>query len=93
VARTKQDADLLWEKYGIRFNVVCDRRWDELVATEDNDVRFCEECKQSVHYCDTIEVAREHAWKGNCIAVNLGVIRHEMDLERPMMMVGGAGII
>ncbi|HVL11543.1 MAG TPA: TIGR02996 domain-containing protein [Gemmata sp.] len=92
-ARAKQDANLLWEKFGIRFNVVCDRRWEDLAATDDNAVRFCDDCKQHVHYCDTIEAARRHAWKGECVAVNLGVIRQERDLEQPVMMVGAAGII
>jgi uncharacterized protein (TIGR02996 family) len=93
VSRAKQDANLLWEKFGIRFNVVCDRRWEDLSATDDNAVRFCEGCKQQVHYCDTIEAARRHAWKGECVAVSLGVIREEHDLERPALMVGGIGII
>jgi uncharacterized protein (TIGR02996 family) len=93
VARTKQDANLLWEKFGIRFNVICDRRWDELTATDDNTVRFCEGCKQQVHYCDSIEAARRHAWKGECVAVSLGVIRKERDLEQPVMLVGGIGLI
>ena len=68
VARAKQDANLLWEKFGIRFNVVCDKRWEELTATDDDAVRFCEGCKQQVHYCDSIEApartrGKVNAWR------------------------------
>ncbi len=91
-ARRKQANESL-EKHGLQFNVVCDRRWDELAVSENDGVRFCDQCKQEVHYCDTIETARKHAWSGECVAVDLGVIRHEGDLELRGMMVGGIGII
>jgi hypothetical protein len=62
---------------------VCDKDWDELTVTEDNAIRFCESCKQNVHYCDTITVARAHARQGHCVAVDLGIIRRENDLAPP----------
>jgi uncharacterized protein (TIGR02996 family) len=91
-ARARQNPDEL-ARYGIRFNVVCDKRWDELTATDDATVRHCAACKQNVHFCDTIEAARTHARNGECVAVSLGVIRHVKDLELPQIMLGGAGII
>lgn len=78
---------------GLVFNFVCDKRWDELTPLEVPTVRHCDTCEGSVHYCDTIEEAREHAGRGHCVAVNLGVIRHERDLEPPRMILGGAGLI
>lgn len=68
----------------IRFDFLCDRRWEELKSTDDRAVRFCDACRQNVHYCDTITEARRHAWDGHCIAVDLGVIRRERDLEQPV---------
>lgn len=59
----------------------CHRRWEELQATDNRTVRFCDSCQHSVHYCDTITEAREHADEGHCIAVDLGVIRREGDLR------------
>ena len=59
------------------FEFVCDKQWDEMTPTEDQDVRHCGQCKQNVHYCDTITVAREHAEKGHCVAVDLGIIRRQ----------------
>src|SRR5262245_21146666 len=88
VAKAKDNSDEALARLGIRFKTVCDKRWDELTATDDDAVRFCEGCKQPVHYCDTIQEARKQAWQGHCVAVNLGVIRREGDLERPGLTVG-----
>ena len=43
-------------------------------------MRHCERCKENVNYCDTITAAREHARQGNCVAVDLGIIRRDNDL-------------
>jgi uncharacterized protein (TIGR02996 family) len=72
----------------VAFEFLCDRRWEDLQATGDRAVRFCDACRQNVHYCDTITEAREHAWEGHCIAVDLGVIRRERDLDPPLMLFG-----
>jgi uncharacterized protein (TIGR02996 family) len=72
----------------LAFSFLCDRRWEELQLTDDRVVRFCEGCRQNVHYCDTITEARRHAWDGHCIAVDLGVIRRERDLEPKLIMLG-----
>lgn len=78
---------------GFVFNVVCDKRWDELTATDAPTVRHRAACDRKVHYCDTIEEARRHARRGECVAVNLGVIREPRDLEKRGIMLGGAGLI
>jgi uncharacterized protein (TIGR02996 family) len=74
----------------VRFDFLCDRRWEDLRSTDDQSVRFCDGCRQNVHYCATITEARQHAWDGHCIAVDLGVIRRDGDLQHPdmLMMVG-----
>src|SRR5262245_21922985 len=72
----------------IRFDFPCDRQWADLEPTDDAGVRFCDACKEQVHYCDTIIAAREHAWAGHCIAVDLGVIRREGDLAPRRTMLG-----
>lgn len=72
----------------VSFEYLCDRRWEDLHATSDNAVRFCDVCQHNVHYCDTIISAREHAWAGHCIAVDLGVIRREDDLEPERFWLG-----
>jgi len=72
----------------IPFEFLCDRQWQGLRPTEDDSVRFCEACQQNVHYCDTIVEARRHAWAGRCVAIDLGVIRREDDLEPEQMWLG-----
>jgi uncharacterized protein (TIGR02996 family) len=76
------------ERVRVRFDFLCDRGWEGLRPTEDRTVRFCDACKQNVHYCDTITEARDHAWAGHCVAVDLGVIRREGDLQRPLFLMG-----
>jgi uncharacterized protein (TIGR02996 family) len=72
----------------VNFDYLCDRQWEDLRPTGDTALRFCDACRQNVHYCDTITEARKHAEEGHCIAVDLGVIRRERDLEPEMMWVG-----
>jgi uncharacterized protein (TIGR02996 family) len=75
------------------FNYLCDRRWEDLQTTGEIAVRHCEGCKENVHYCDTITEARNHARKGHCIAVDLGVIRRDGDLRIGDLMMGVMGRI
>jgi uncharacterized protein (TIGR02996 family) len=70
------------------FNYVCDRCWEDLRTTDDRAVRFCDACQHDVHYCDTIGEARKHASAGHCIAVDLGVIRRDDDLEPQRFWLG-----
>lgn len=76
----------------LRFEFECPMHWTKLTATEDEKVRFCESCKREVHYCDTIEEARDHAWKGECVAVSLALVRRPLDLSR-RTVAGAPGII
>ena len=73
----------------LRFEFLCDRKWEDLRATDDQGVRFCDGCQQGVHYCDTITAAREHARQGHCVAVDLGVIRRDRDLSPIRMLLAG----
>ena len=72
----------------VPFNFVCDRRWVALELTDTDTVRHCAGCDRDVHYCDTIIDARKHAWQGHCIALDIGVIRRDRDLEPLQRIVG-----
>jgi uncharacterized protein (TIGR02996 family) len=84
----RREAEPLSRGYQIRFDYLCDRRWEDLRTTEDQAVRYCGGCRQDVHYCDTIMQARRHAQNGHCIAVDLGVIRRQDDLEPQRLWMG-----
>jgi uncharacterized protein (TIGR02996 family) len=72
-----------------QFEFVCHKDWAHLTTTENSGVRFCEECEEHVHYCDTIVEARRHARQGHCVAVDLGIIRRNNDLAPPQRMLMG----
>jgi uncharacterized protein (TIGR02996 family) len=73
--------------WGLRFEVVCDRTLADLEAAQDSTVRHCAGCGKNVHFCDNLADAREHAREGRCIAVDLGIIRREGDLNRGGMFL------
>jgi uncharacterized protein (TIGR02996 family) len=75
-------------KVHVRFEFQCPKQWSDLVETESPDVRFCDLCRQQVFYCTTIPEARQHAWRGRCVAVDIANERTKHDLERPPPMVG-----
>lgn len=66
----------------IEFRFKCPKRWENLIPTDENEqIRFCNECQKSVHFCTDIYTAREHAQRGNCVALDLSVIRKPHDLD------------
>jgi uncharacterized protein (TIGR02996 family) len=75
------------------FEFVCDKRWDELAPTHDNAMRRCEDCQENIYFCETITEAREHAEKGHCIAVDLGIIRRENDLAPRQLVLGPPSLV
>jgi len=72
----------------IEFDYQCPRQWEQLRATDNDGIRYCEACHQDVYYCDTIMSAREHVEEGHCVAVDIGLPRKPRDLEPPRRMVG-----
>jgi uncharacterized protein (TIGR02996 family) len=73
------------EECRLQFEFECPMKWEKLTATADRKVRFCESCRRNVHYCDTIEEAREHAWQDECVAVSLALVRRPGDVSRPLV--------
>jgi hypothetical protein len=47
----------------------CPRNWTELAPTEDNDVRHCTVCNESVYLCHSEDQLRHHASRRHCAAV------------------------
>jgi uncharacterized protein (TIGR02996 family) len=73
----------------VAFAFECPKDWAGMTPTDDERVRQCTACGKNVHFCDTVGEARNHAWVGDCVAVNVARSRTPGDLEMPMM----AGII
>jgi uncharacterized protein (TIGR02996 family) len=65
------------------FSFRCPREWGGLATTEREDVRYCSSCTKQVHYCTSVPEARDHAARGECVALDLRVTRWAADLEGP----------
>jgi uncharacterized protein (TIGR02996 family) len=67
----------------LQFKFECPKQWGGLLPTADAKTRFCGECKKHVHYCETLDEARDHAVRGNCVAVTLALVRRRFDMRPP----------
>ena len=79
-----------WRKNNPRFEMdfVCPKKWNEMIPTENNKVRFCGDCQKNVYFCDNIIEARELGNKGSCIGLDVGVERKENDLQGEYAIFG-----
>jgi uncharacterized protein (TIGR02996 family) len=65
------------------FDFQCPKEWGALDATSNDEVRFCGACKQSVYYAANVAEARQHAERGECVALDITSARWESDLHAP----------
>jgi hypothetical protein len=72
----------------IDFSFQCPKRWEQLRPTEDEAVRFCDQCRRQVFFCTSLEVAQTHAAVGDCIAVDPRLARQPGDLESNLWETG-----
>lgn len=49
----------------------CSMKWDLLEKTSDEDVRYCPECKKSVHHCQTDDQLIIAIIDDHCVAVSV----------------------
>ena len=65
------------------FDFRCPKDWGALAPTEREDQRYCGACKKHVHYCTSVPEARDHAARGECVALDLRAKRWSQDVEPP----------
>lgn len=70
------------------FDYECPKEWSSLTATENPNIRYCTACEHKVYYSDTIQVARQHASRGRCIAIDCALPRTNGDLTPPRRLMG-----
>jgi uncharacterized protein (TIGR02996 family) len=63
------------------FRFRCPKQWENLKVTGDPAVRHCDACEKKVFFCRTLPEAQDHARRGNCVAVQLDVLRYPDDLK------------
>lgn len=54
-----------------RFAFRCDRKWDSLKATSTEDVRYCSDCQQEVHWCSSDGQLAEAIALNRCVAIEV----------------------
>ena len=50
------------------FKFKCPLDWSDLQETEEQKIKFCNQCENNVFLCETDEETIEHAKQGHCIA-------------------------
>jgi hypothetical protein len=53
------------------FEFECPQRWNRLTPTDEPSVRFCDSCKQHVHFCSSLAEAEALGARGACIAIDV----------------------
>lgn len=54
-------------KYPLDFQ--CDKRWSQLIPTANSKQAYCEDCKEMVHLCLSLQDFEEQSDQGNCVAI------------------------
>jgi hypothetical protein len=52
-----------------KFKFRCFKLWDDLEETDQIAVRFCDECKKHVYYCETQEQLNFAIARNECVAI------------------------
>jgi uncharacterized protein (TIGR02996 family) len=72
------------ENCNVRWRFQCPKKWSELEVIDPrmDSVRFCTACRKEVHFCDSVEVARDVAETfGDCVAIDRSAIRTPGDMD------------
>lgn len=74
------------------FHFLCDRRWEDLHPTDSKAVRFCDSCREQVHFCPTLDEARLHSESGHCVALSPHLARRPGDIAPPLPLEFARGM-
>jgi hypothetical protein len=53
------------------FSFRCEKKWGDLEMLSDAKVRFCHDCRRTVHFCHTDEELREAVIRNDCVALEI----------------------
>ena len=57
------------DKAGCDMELVCDKKWTDLLKTDVDGIRFCADCKKSVFYTNTPAELRLAAERKLCVYI------------------------
>lgn len=52
----------------VRFQTRCPKQWADLTPTDENTVRYCNECQQNVYFCHSSEELKRRTGNDQCVA-------------------------
>ena len=53
------------------FRFKCPKTWDSLKKTDDESIRFCDQCNRTVHFCKTAGELQRAIIKNQCVALEI----------------------
>ena len=74
-----------------KFAYKCNKKWDDLEATGDAKVRFCQECRQEVFRCLTDDELAQAIRLNHCVAIDGASCRDERSVVAPPRLLGVPG--
>ena len=72
-----------------RFGRECPRRWANLESTDDPTIRYCDQGRKHVFFCDDVREAESLSVWGQCVAVDESVLRQDCGLFASNELVFG----
>ena len=74
----------------IEFRIKCPKKWNAMRRTKIEGIRFCEACREEVHFCGTIQEVQHARSAGFCIAIHpsLGSYDDIPDHEFDQLVLG-----
>ena len=52
-----------------KFAYRCSAKWDNLQETDDDDIRFCNDCQKEVFFCDSDDTLITFVKLNRCVAI------------------------
>ena len=52
-----------------KFAYRCSAKWDDLQETDDDDIRFCNDCQKEVFFCDSDDTLVTFVKLNRCVAI------------------------
>ena len=51
-----------------KFAFKCDKKWEDLIETNEDEIRFCDSCEREVHFCADDEELAYSVRLNRCVA-------------------------
>lgn len=52
-----------------KFSYQCKAKWNALIETDDDEIRFCNDCQKEVFFCDSNDTLITFIKLNRCVAI------------------------